>query len=223
MTDMMDREALERELLQQQVRQAKNGADKEEAQAVKFRLEADALQRAKEWDEALPGYHMEYVLYGVVDGSTIKNAMGDLGKWSRRAPEGTPLKVLINSPGGSVIDGLALYGFLRNLSRNGHPVTTVAIGQASSMGGILLQAGDTRIMDAEAWLLIHEVSAGAIGNVSEMKDRTKFMERLLDQAIDILSARSTMTKRQIKNKMTRTDWWLRADEALELGFCDEVQ
>lgn len=163
-----------------------------------------------------------YNFYDDVRETSVKKCIAQLDVWSRRDP-GEPITIQFTSPGGSVFDGLALFDFIKGLSAQGTHVTTVAYGMAASMGGILLQAGDNRVMGANGWLMIHEISAFNVGKASELEDEVKLIKRLQDRALDILSERSTMKKAEIARKWKRKDWWLTAEEAFELGFCDEVR
>lgn len=110
--------------------------------------------------------------------------MEELGSWSRREP-GCAMKIIFNSPGGSIIDGLALYDFILELRANGHYVETIAVGMAASMGGILLQAGHERVVGANAFVLVHEASTGAMGKTSEIEDEVAFVKRLQEKLLDI--------------------------------------
>lgn len=160
--------------------------------------------------------------YGAVTSSSASAAIQKLSDWHRRDP-GLPIEIIFNSPGGSVIDGLALFDYILDLRSRGTHITTITMGMAASMGGVLLQSGDHRIASKHSVLLIHEVSSGAGGKVSEIEDQLKFMELLQAKCLDILAERSTMSTRQIATKWKKTDWWLPADEALKLGFVDEVR
>lgn len=162
-----------------------------------------------------------FSFYDEVNWETTRTAIAELGKISRRFP-GQPLTLILNSPGGSVIAGLALYDHIQDLRRRGHHVTVKCRGMAASMGGILLQSGDTRVVGPEAMILIHEVSSGTAGKVNEMQDRIDFSKRLWDKLARILAARSTMSAKQIKDKAFKYDWWLSAKEAVKLGFADEI-
>lgn len=163
-----------------------------------------------------------YTFYDSVSSDSVKKAMEDISLWARRCP-GCPITVIFNSPGGSVIDGLALYDFLLELRANGHYVETVALGMAASMGGILLQAGDKRIIGRNAVLLIHEASMGTGGKVSELEDELSFIKMLQDKLVEILAERSTMSQAAIKRKWHKRDWWLTATQAVDLGFADGVR
>lgn len=166
---------------------------------------------------------LNYRFYDSVDALTCEAAIEKLDFWSRREP-GKDIQIEFNSPGGSVIHGLALYDFIQELRRRGHYITTLTRGMAASMGGILLQAGDKRVMDENAHILIHEVSSLGVGKLSEVEDEVRFMKLLWEQRlVRILAQRSTLSAKQIINKAARKDWWFGADDALELGFVDEVQ
>jgi ATP-dependent Clp protease protease subunit len=147
--------------------------------------------------------------------------MAQLSTWNRTEP-GSAIQIVFNSPGGEVTSGLALYDFILSLRADGHHITTTSLGMAASMAGILLQAGDTRSMASEAWLLIHEASFGVSGSFGDVEDRVKWIERIQDRILDIFAARSNLTKGQIKRRWHRKDWWLSSDEALTLGFIDEI-
>lgn len=149
-----------------------------------------------------------------------------LEHWERRDP-GEPITITINSPGGSITDGLAIYDTIQRLRRKGHHVVTHGQGIVASMAGVLLQAGDERVMDARAKLMIHEGSTtfgkDTTMTVGEAEDYRAFGEMLRNDILEILSERSTLSKRQLANRWKRKDWWLRADEALALGFVDRVE
>jgi ATP-dependent Clp endopeptidase proteolytic subunit ClpP len=165
--------------------------------------------------------HRVYTFYGAVNALNISTCMAELAIWSREAP-GKPLTVIFNSPGGFVDDGMALYDYLLHLRSLGHHITTIALGRAASMGGVLLQAGDTRVIGPNAFVLIHEVAAGTSGKLSEMSDSIAFWKRQEGKLLKILAERSTMSVAQIRRKWHKTDWWLDAEEAVELGFADSI-
>jgi ATP-dependent Clp protease protease subunit len=184
-------------------------------------LELAALRRRERDVVADPSEAHVYTFYSSVDADSVQQCMAELGQWSRRDP-GSPITVIFNSPGGSVLDGLALFDYLRRLRSTGHFVTTMALGRAASMGAVLLQAGDHRVVGENAFLLIHEISNHTTGKVSEMEDGVDFTRRLQKRLLAILSGRSTLTEQQIARRWTRNEWWLDAPEAVGLGLADEV-
>jgi ATP-dependent Clp protease protease subunit len=182
-------------------------------------VEGEEINLARK--KALASAHRVYTFYGAVNAASISAAMAELGIWSREAP-GAPLTVIFNSPGGVVDDGLALYDYLLHLRSQKHHVTTIALGRAASMGGILLQAGDLRVMGPNSFLLCHEVSAGTNGKLSEMSEAIDFWKRQETKLLQILAHRSKLTVAQIKRRWRKTDWWLDADQAIALGFADAI-
>jgi ATP-dependent Clp endopeptidase proteolytic subunit ClpP len=191
------------------------------ANAEKAEIELEDTRRKSAIARAADVEHAEYMFYDGVNWDSVKAAIGDLNVLSRRHA-GQPLTIVLNSPGGTVLPGLALYDHIRDLSARGHHITTKVRGMAASMGGILLQAGDTRVVGPEALVLIHEVSAGTIGKVSEMQDRVNFSKLLWDKLAKILARRSKMSAEEIQKATYKFDWWISAEEAVEKGFADQI-
>lgn len=162
-----------------------------------------------------------YYFGGAVDKNSTKACMEKLTAWCRQSP-GCALTIVFNSPGGSVIDGFALWDHLAELRRAGHKLTTKVRGMAASMGGILLQAGDVRMCGAESVILVHEISFGAGGKIGEVEDEVEFAKMLTRRVLKIFAARTNMTERQIDARWRRKDWWLNSEDALKLGFVDEI-
>lgn len=210
----MAAKSLESQLKEAQIRKALAEAEVAELDAAEKRRE-DADHRAS------ANQAKTYPFMGAVTSSSVQPCIATLGSWSRREP-GCDITIVFNSPGGSVIDGLALYDFIDELKANGHKITTVARGMAASMGGVLLQAGDDRVIGPNCHVLIHEISTGMIGKFSEIEDEIAFCKMLQERLLEILAKRSTLTAKQIKSKWSRKDWWLSAVEAVELGFADRI-
>ena len=162
-----------------------------------------------------------YTFYAGVDEDSVRQAIHTLSAWSRRDPS-APMTIVLNSPGGRVLDGLALFDFLRRLRLAGHFMRVEVFGRAASMGGVLLQAGDERVLGANAFILIHEVHGGMEGTSSQIGDQVGFHAQMEKRLLAILSERSYLTDRQIRRRWQRKDWWLAAPEAVALGFADLV-
>lgn len=191
------------------------------AEARLANAEADFKELEVSRLRATSAEHNVFTFYADVDDTSVYNSLNSLSTWSRRHP-GEDLHIVLNSPGGSVIAGLALYDFLQDMKQS-HFITVTTIGMAASMGGILLQAGHHRVASKNAFILIHEVSASSYGKITEMEDETTFLVRLQEKLMAILAERSSMTPRQIKARMKRKDWWMDAEQALELGFIDAIR
>ncbi len=185
-------------------------------------IELGSARRQDGWEQAAPEEHLVYTFADQVTHSSSTMAIHTLNQWSRRWPQ-QPITIIFSSPGGNVIDGLALYDFIQELKERGHVVTTEAFGWVASMGGILFQAGTVRLITKNTFMLIHEVSGFHIGNASQLEDDLKFTKALQARLLGILAERSTLTKRQIQNRWKRKDWWLGADEVLKWGFADGIK
>ena len=162
----------------------------------------------------------EFQLIGPITERTVHKLIGDLEAFSREYPN-RPITLTINSQGGVVVDGYALYDFLQRLKQRGHHLTTVVLGLVASMGGLLLQAGNERVMTPRTWMMVHEVQGLVEGSYSDMKNVLGFNKRLQDQALEILAERAKLSKPTLKKKW-KDDWWLSAEDALKAGFIDRV-
>lgn len=131
------------------------------------------------------------------------------------------ITIIFNSPGGDVIEGLAFWDYLTELKRT-HKITTVCRGMAASMAGVLMQAGDHRVMGRESFMLIHEGSMRIAGSKGEIKDYMELSDMITKRLLEILSSKSNLTEDEIVAKWDRKNWWLDANTALSLGFVDEV-
>ena len=102
------------------------------------------------------------------------------------------------------------------------------MGVVGGGGGVLLRAADTRVMGANCFMLIHEGSLGAVGDFGEVEDRVKLMEQMHERILALFEERAKpinpkTTKKFIRHRWQRKDWWFSGDEALKLGFVDEVR
>lgn len=197
-------------------------AEAAELLLVKARFDVEREEERRKNELAEHRYHHVYLFKGAVSSETATRCMDQLTQWMRNDP-GCAIEIVFNSPGGSVIDGMALWDHIQLVRSAGHHVTTSSVGMAASMAGILLQAGDVRIMGKESWLLIHEGSFGAMGSVGEVEDTVEWVKKIGDRIADIFASRSKMSKAAIKRKWHRKDWWISSDEALKLGFVDELR
>lgn len=195
--------------------------------AVK-KAKRDAKKRRRqeefEWADDHSYTHGVYRFVTGVSGSSVYACKDWLKTMQKHSPE-QELRIEFNSGGGSVLDGLELFDAIREASAAGHHITTYIGGVAASMAGILAQAGDTRQIGAHSWLHAHEVSTGASGKSSDLKDTAELADRLTRQAADIYAERSTnpkMTSDKVFKMLERQEVWLTPEEALKHGFVDEI-
>lgn len=190
--------------------------------ATNAQIALDREQHKRTKELSADEFHHTYLFDNEVNAASVKACISQLATWSRQDSK-CDIEIQINSPGGEIFSGFALIDFVRDLRRSGHHVTTLAIGKAASMGGVILQAGDTRVMGANALMLIHEGSLGAVGDFGEVEDRIALMKLMHGRILDLFAERSKVSKRFIQTHWKRKDWWLTADECLKHGFIDEVR
>lgn len=205
------------------------------AQAEEF-----ALKERKISHEAGLSSDVHYQVYRFldpVDEETVCDCMQHLTLWDRTKPT-CDIEIVFTSPGGDVVSGLALFDYIQMLKRKGHKITTKTYGMAASMAGILLQAGTERVSGKEAWVLIHEGSFGARGDVGKVEDMVNWVKRIGERIVDIFATRAAecLAKRDkgkakgpkeiakfIRQNWNRKDWWLSSDEMLKHGFIDRIE
>ena len=126
----------------------------------------------------------------------------------------------INSPGGAVTAGLAIYDTMQYISCD---VATICLGQAASMGAILLAAGarTKRMALPNARIMIHQPLGGAQGQASDVEIQAKDMVRMKLRLNEILVEHTGQPMDVIK-KDTDRDFFLTADDAVEYGLIDKV-
>ncbi len=200
-----------------------------EAERRKFEIEAAGAEIVyrrleREEKETLVGdkYNHIFQFNEVVTSSSAKVCMNQLATWDR-LEEGCSIEISFNSPGGEIIAGMAMFDFIQEIRAKDHRVTTSTRGMAASMAGILLMAGDHRVMGKEAWLLIHEASFGAAGSMGSVEDTVEWVKRIQKRILNIFASRSKLSSISIGRKWKRKDWWISSDEALKWGFVDEVR
>lgn len=183
-------------------------------------LEKELERRVK--DKAQDDENFLYRFNGEVSGSTVRGCIQKLTEWHRISPK-CNIEIIFSSPGGSIIDGFELFDHIQQLRNEGHHITTGTLGYAASMAGILLQAGDTRWVGQQAWIMIHRAAFGAYGKTFEIEDEVKFIKRIEERILDIFTSRSKLTTNKIKRNWERKDWWISAEEAVDLKLVDEVR
>lgn len=126
----------------------------------------------------------------------------------------------INSPGGRVVSGLAIYDTMQYIKPNIH---TICVGQAASMAAILLAAGTEGKRSAlqHSRLLLHQPMGGTSGQASDIEIQTKEILRIKEELYNILVKHTGQTKKKIKKDADR-DYFLNAKEAVEYGLIDKV-
>ncbi|MGZ6255383.1 MAG: ATP-dependent Clp protease proteolytic subunit [Candidatus Limnocylindria bacterium] len=130
------------------------------------------------------------------------------------------ISLYINSPGGVVTSGLAIYDTMQYLKA---PVSTICIGMAASMASVLLAAGakGKRFALPNSRIMIHQGSAGFRGNTPDVEIQMREVMHLTDRLTRILAAHTGQTAEKVKADSDR-DFYMGADEAKAYGLIDEV-
>jgi ATP-dependent Clp protease, protease subunit len=130
------------------------------------------------------------------------------------------IKLYINSPGGSVSAGMAIFDTMQHVKPD---VSTICIGIAASMASVILSAGarGKRFCLPNAEVMIHQVMGGAEGQASDIAITAKHILRLKENLNKILAKNTGKTPEQVEKDSDR-DYWMLADEAKKYGIVDEV-
>ena len=130
------------------------------------------------------------------------------------------ITLYINSPGGVISAGLAIYDTMQHVKC---PVATVCVGQAASMAAVLLAAGTKgrRLALPNSRVMIHQPMGGARGQATDIEIQAKEILRMRDLLEGILAEHTGQTKEKI-GRDTDRDFVLSATEAMEYGIIDEV-
>ena len=194
-----------------------------EAKAAKAKIELDREQHKRKKELAADEHYYTYLFDKDVNEVTAKACIKQLAEWERSTKKKLEIELVINSPGGEIFSGFALIDYIASMQSRQHTINTIGYGMAASMGGVVLQIGNTRAMGANALMLLHEGSMGAIGDFGKVEDRVALMKLMHERILSLFVSRSNVTKRFITSKWHRTDWWLTADECLKHGFVDEIR
>ena len=137
----------------------------------------------------------------------------------REAPD-QDIDVYINSPGGSVSAGLAIYDVLTHVKCD---VATTCVGMAASMATAILVAGTPgkRFAMPNARIMIHQTSGGYRGTMSDAKIYLEEMARMFETYVRIMSQRTGRSPDQIRQDCDR-DFWMSAEDAVQYGLVDAV-
>lgn len=129
-----------------------------------------------------------------------------------------PITIYINTPGGSVIDGLAIYDTMRFVKSK---IVTVCTGMAASMGSILLVAGDERKILPNGRVLIHQPSSYMWGTAADLTIEVEEVNKDKKRLYEILAKHTGQPYEKIIQDSQR-DFWLDANDALEYGCVDQI-
>jgi len=128
------------------------------------------------------------------------------------------IKIFINSYGGEVKEGLAIYNALK---RHKAKIKTYVDGFACSIASVIFAAGDERIMSNTSLLMIHNAWTWVAGDSNELKKQAEDLEKITQASINAYLNITNLSEEEIKEMMDE-ETWIDSDEAFEMGFATEI-
>jgi ATP-dependent Clp protease protease subunit len=158
----------------------------------------------------------EVVIYDEIGayGVSAKGFLAELGA----LPDGTPLALRLNSPGGSVFDAVAIYNAIK---RHSGTVTVWIDGIAASAASYIAMAGDEVVMPENAFLMIHDPAGMVMGTATDMRAMAEALDKIKGSLLQGYAAKSGRPQEEIAPLMA-AETWLDAKDALDLGFADRI-
>lgn len=158
-------------------------------------------------------------LTGEIDSNTANSVVAQLLYLETKDPD-KDISLYINSPGGSVTDGMAIYDTMKYIKCD---VCTICVGLAASMGAFLLSAGTKgkRFALANSEIMIHQPSGGVSGQATEIAIVADRILKIRDKMNKILAENTNQPLEKIRNDVER-DFYMDAEDAKEYGIIDKV-
>ena len=176
---------------------------------------------------AEPKQPLTLKLYSVIGGSWF--SQGDTAKAVTDridAADPSEITVRINSPGGSVTEGLTIYNYLRAKSAAGIPVTVIIDGMAASIASCIAQAGDKVIINKAAFFHLHRPWCLACGNAPELRGAATDLDTVAETLLNVYADRSKQPPEKIRELMKGEEGhdgtMLNSASALVYGLVDEI-
>jgi len=129
------------------------------------------------------------------------------------------VNVYVNSPGGGVFAGVAIYNELKRINK---PVTAYIDGIAASIASLVVLAADRVVMPSNAMLMIHNPWSMIAGNANEMRDMADKLDKITESTLIPTYQAKTGLKVDKLKELLDAETWLSGEEAAELGFADEL-
>ncbi len=176
----------------------------------------------KYWQLEVKGAEASIFIYGDIVSEPWKWYESDVTSYDLvKEIEGLDVDVIhcyINSYGGEVAEGLAIYNALK---RHKAKVKTYCDGFACSAASVVFMAGDERIMSASSMLMIHNAWMWAAGDADELRKQADDLEKINEASNNAYLEHINISKEQLQEMLDK-ETWLTAQEALDMGFCTTV-
>ena len=148
------------------------------------------------------------------EGVTAKKFIEDF-----KAIKAKDVTVTVNSPGGSLFDGLAIYTAMAGSGKN---ITAKVMGLAASAASLIVMAASKIQMPKNTHLMIHKAGNVAWGNADDLREVANVLDTLDSSIANTYAARTGKPVDEIKAMLDKGDTWLTAEQAVEMGFADEA-
>lgn len=148
--------------------------------------------------------------WGLIDAASVRGALSQMA--------GQHVTVRLNTPGGSVDEGVAIYNALK---RHDGGVTTIVDSLAASMGSYLLQAGGRRVVARNAMVMVHDPWSISIGNAAQLRTDADILDKYASRMVPDYAERSGKSDDEIVKIMSDETWYA-GQEIVDAGFADEV-
>jgi ATP-dependent protease ClpP protease subunit len=145
-----------------------------------------------------------------------------LNKQIDSQPDATGYDVTLNTVGGSVTEGLAMYQRLREVSASGKLITTKIKGNLASIGTVVFLAGDKRIVNELFEPFVHEAQGGVMGSNSDVQDYAKQMDHVNNKMVEHYKKHLNISKEEIL-EMMKGETYISPEMAIEIGFATDVE
>lgn len=162
---------------------------------------------------------LDVTLYGDIDMGFFSDgvASAEIARMLAEHPDAKKITQRINSRGGDMFGGIAIYNALQN---HGAEVVSIIEGQAGSAASIAAMAGRT-IAQRGSMLMVHSPIAGVMGNAADHRELADVLDKARDGLVAIYKAKTGKTPSELK-KMLDAETWMTAEEAKASGFVDEI-
>lgn len=179
--------------------------NKSENKKFEFKMSSESMAEILIYDQIGESYWEE-----TVSGKQFVQDLNDLPS------SVSEIQLRVNSPGGSVFDGLLIYEALK---RHKAKVVAHIDGLAASIASIIIMAADEVIMGEGAMVMIHKPMSGVYGNADEMEKMINTLDKIEDQMIGIYARRTGKSRPELA-RLLSAETWFTSDEAIAGGFAD---
>ena len=166
-------------------------------------------------DQVIEEIDKTYGMKGVEDSFAI----GEIVACAENAID--TLTVEIHTGGGSVFDGYRLFNSMQELRNRGVSVTARINTLAASMGSVIAMAADKVEIAANGRMMIHEASTAMAGDAEKMRQTANLLEGISDEIAAIYAMKTGKTQKEMRDLM-KSETWMTAKQAVEMGFADEI-